>query len=657
MTKARITKIMLLLPLVWVFLVVLGYYVFHKPVNLQQAQALGSGLLNIAIAGAVTIFAGGIGRLIYQNKSLHSGELVVAQAVLGYGILSLSWLLIGLLGGFNSTLAWLLLVAGMVILRRYVSSWVVDALNIYNGLNLPTGFTKALGISIVLMIFFQLIRALGPPTAWDTLMYHLELPKQYLELNRFQFIQDNFYWGQPQLSEMLFTFSGALYNWQTATTLNWFMLTLFLTGVIATVRNYSTSGALVAVASLLVGETFRFTMYSGYVDGISALFGYALFVVLLSWESDQNVRQVSWIGIFLGLAAWVKLTNLILFPIVTISLILINIRRSNSIWKGGKSLLVGLIVFLPWLLILWGFTGNPIYPHYFPAPGISALRYQFFQAQGANPGFDALWLPIAMTLYGLHTNFFEGKIVFATDIGPLLVSFGVLGVFFAIKEKKGPLLITWVLAGWIFMIMGGLVSELLWQTRLYFVLLTPLAILVGLGWKKAVEFEFSKIRLKMILGAMVILVVVLSGFTDMIGLVSSESVDVVVGTMTEEDYLSRNLGGYYQASRHLGSLSDTSRILLLWEPRGFYLPGNAQSDVWIDRWYVMTLENDEASEILDHWLVSGTTHLLINLNGMEYERENNQKYSYQQWLLLDKFLEELPEPLKIGNQYALYALD
>ena len=649
--------IRLILIMVWVLFIVLGYYVFHKPIDKFQAGAIGSAFLNVSIAGAITCMAGGIGRRIYHNDYLRKGELIISQAVIGFGILALAWLLIGLLGGYYRWLAWLLLISSLLVLRESVSAWIKDLLSFINEIRQVNGYSKIIRSGVLLLLLFQFIRALAPVTSWDSLMYHLEIPKQYLEMHRFGFISENYYWGQPQLSELLYTYSASFFSWESATVLNWIMAVLFLVGVFSTVNRYSTPGAVVAVASILVGETFRSTMSSGYVDAISALFGYALFVVLLSWQKNQKNKQLTWIGIFLGLTLWIKLTNIILIPLVMISLITINIKASNPWWKGSRSLLIGILVFLPWLLILWVFTGNPFYPHLFPSAEVSAIRYEFFQAQGTNPGWTAFWLPIAMTFFGLHTNFVEGKIIFATDIGPLLVGFGVIGWFTAMKEKTGNHSAIWVLAGWIFIVMGGLVSELLWQTRLYFALLLPLAILVGLGWKKVAEIEFTQIKLKNLIGSIVILVIVLTGIKDLSQLIRSQVIDVAVGTTSEENYLSRNLGAYYLAATEIEKMSAKSKTLMFWEPRGFYMPGNASTDIWLDRWYLLSSEYQSVQDLNAEWKKSGVSHLLINISGMDYEMENNSKYSDQQWLLLDQILDQLPDPEMIGSQYALYSLE
>ena len=352
------------LALLWVFFILVGYYYFHKPLQFPQVISLGKSFLNIIIAGLITILAGGIGRAVLPDNPPDSGERFVVQAVLGYGVLSLAWLVVGILGGYFTWAAWIFFLLGLLFFRRSALSWLQDGIAFLNQFKPSGGLEKSIFTGGLILLGIQLLTALAPPTAWDSLMYHLELPRQYLSQGRFHFVEGNYYWGQTQLTEILYTWCKALYSWETGTTLNWFMLILFLMGAFGTVKRHSRSGAWVSIAALLVGETFRLSMGSGYVDGVSALFGYALWVLLIEWLSGKENRLPIWIGIFLGLALWVKITNLILLPVLFASLVSINLWNSRTWWKGTQSLLVGILVFSPWLILLWTYTGNPFCQFY-----------------------------------------------------------------------------------------------------------------------------------------------------------------------------------------------------------------------------------------------------------------------------------------------------
>jgi hypothetical protein len=567
------------------------------------------------------------------------------------------WLICGLLGGFVIWAAWLVLIIGFAIFWKPIFKWISDFQSIFNDQEVKEGsFERLIIIGVGLLVSIALIKSLAPPLAWDSLMYHLEIPKQYIDQGKFQFIPENYYWGQSQLVEILYSWSGILFRWETATTLSWFMVMLFLVGVFDTVKKISLSGAWVSIAALLAGETFRYSMGNGYVDGVSALFGYSVWVVSTDWLMNDNQKVFKWVGIFLGLTLWVKITNGILFPIVFISLLLFKNWKLKSWWKGIQAILIGLLIFMPWLLLLYKYTGNPLYPHFFETNWVSSARYSFFQREGLNPGNTALWLPLALTWHGLDTIFIKGKLIFSSDIGPLLLSFGLIGLVTGWKEKLIKLSTTWLLGGLLIMIVGGSSSVILWQTRLYYVLITPAAILVGFGWKHIAQIKIPQIRLQKVLGAIIILVLLLSTVKDVDSLVKSQSLGFLMGTTSRESYLERNLGWYYRAVQLIKDKPDSSKILLLWEPRGFYLPANAFPDVWIDRWYVSMRELDSVEIVVEHWKEQQITHILINLKGMEFEKLTKADYPEEDWLMLESLLNSLSPPEMIGDAYALYSL-
>jgi hypothetical protein len=159
------------------------------------------------------------------------------------------------------------------------------------------------------------------------------------------------------------------------------------------------------------------------------------------------------------------------------------------------------------------------------------------------------------------------------------------------------------------------------------------------------------------LGAAIILVLSLSIIKDLDLMTRSESLDFLIGTTTREDYLDKNLGWYSRAARELNDLPKTSKILAFWEPRGFYLPVYTQPDVWIDRWYMTVQDHRTKEEIVRNWKQNNITHLLINLKGMEFEKETQKTYQDEDWEILKGVLDSLPPPRLFGDEYALYTIN
>ncbi len=131
---------------------------------------------------------------------------------------------------------------------------------------------------------------------------------------------------------------------------------------------------------------------------------------------------------------------------------------------------------------------------------------------------------------------------------------------------------------------------------------------------------------------------------------------VLQGTQTRQSYLENTLGVHILAMQKIASLPPDSRILMLWEPRGFYAPLNAQADLWIDRWRTDRRELKTAPAILARWKSQGYTHLLVYQPGVELIQPPAGEPPGEDWVVLQETLQLLSTPTSIGGVYDLYAL-
>jgi hypothetical protein len=643
---------------IWLVLVLAGYYYVHKPVTPLQVLSLGRALLDLILTIALVGLAGGVGRRLLTADSLAPLERFALQAALGLGTLALVWLAVGLLGGYRRFIAWGALVLGLVIFRRETLDWLREFESLKDLWRQTSGFGKALGVGSGLLAGGQLLYALAPPVKWDALMYHLQLPRLYLAAGRFEFVPSNPYWGQPQLSEMLYTWGMALRGNETAAILGWMCMGVLLVGILGSLASRTNStGAWLAVAALLTGYSFRGMMGWAYADGLAALFGFCVLDGLLAWQERGEDRWFLWVGAFAGFALWIKLTAGILLPLVVAAIFLF--RRSDLQGKFRSSALVvsiALLVFCPWLLLNALATGNPLYPHIWPTGWTSAQRLAYFAGQGSSPGWQLLWLPLALTWFGVEAGQIEGVFNYFTDFGPLLLLFAVPGILMNWKKLPARVSAIWLLGGWIIMALGGLYSHLLWQSRVYFVLLAAVALAAGYGWYSLSRIYAQGVRLGRILAVAVLLVLGLGLWQDALGLARQTPGAVLLGERSSQDYLEQTLGWYTPAMQALYSLTAGSKTLFLWEPRGLYAPLNAQPDVWIDRWFLDRREIGDYHAILRAWREQGFTHLLVSKLGADFERGQRAELSQDDWLALDDLLSQLPPPADFGGVYQLYAL-
>jgi hypothetical protein len=214
------------------------------------------------------------------------------------------------------------------------------------------------------------IQALAPETQYDALLYHLGLPKLYIEQGRYVVtpfsMQSWFYLG----ADMNFLAAMSLAG-QTAAKL---MQTGFLILVIALVYDFgrqalSHRAGLLAAILMLTTPLVAWEGTTAYVDII--LTGYCLgsVVAVWGWLRDRHLGWLVLAGLLGGFATSVKISALyILLPLGIIILatqlqVFMSTKRLSlvpAIVFGGAFGLAG----WPWPLLRWWQTGNPIFPFY-----------------------------------------------------------------------------------------------------------------------------------------------------------------------------------------------------------------------------------------------------------------------------------------------------
>ncbi len=646
--------------MIWVLLVLGGYYVVHKPITAQQIGSVVQASADFILAISMTLFAGAVGRRLLPILKLSNLERLSIQAALGWGILSLIWFVVGLLGLYNWWFAYLLLVIGIATLYKDGLAWLREIRVVQEYWTNVQVFGKILASSSCILVLIQLVYALAPPVKWDTLAYHLELPKQYVAAGKFLFLVENPLWGRSQVAELLYTWAMTLRGWETATVLGWCFSVVLLLGILGIVRRYSgVTSAWVAVSALLVGYTFRGNFSWGYVDGLAALFGYAVLVMLLEAVESRDPLWLLWIGAFIGLSLGVKFTNGILIPIVLLGILISRQKLGSRWWVYFLAVcLIALLFFSPWLFKNILTTGNPVYPHLWATEWVGGDRLLYYQGKmEITPlNWHDVILPISLTWFGIEGAEVKGIERYYADTGPLLLLFSLPGLIYKRKETKGKILAIWFIIGWIVMVVGGRITPLLWQTRYYFSLLPAAAIAVGWGWEAIQGISAVGVRLYRIAGALVLIVLCLTLWGDTVNLVQHNPLSVIMGVRSKREYLDDLLGYYSPAMRALHKLPQGSKVVFLWDERSLYAPIGTQADQLIDRFYIVRRRLGDPEVILNYWREEGFSNLLIYRSGASYEQQNRDILTTEDWEALNELLNLLPPPINFGGVYELYSL-
>lgn len=489
--------------------------------------------------------------------------LALIWALAGYLIFLLGvWGGWGGLGGFGGLrVAFLGLVGVSVwVARRELTAifgevrevWGVRAVRGIGGDWVKRGLLLVLAAQILL----NFIGALAPELSFDALWYHLTLPKLYLAWGGIRFPEGNLLpSGLPRLGEMWFTLALALDASGTAA-----KLLHFAAGLASLLLIYYLGKRLASKGAAFLLALGWYTMLSvswlstaAYVDLFAVVF------TLLAIERLVFAEKVFWAGVFLGLAAAVKLVYL--WPALMVGAWLFVRSRKFSTGMREFLLLVSgiVLVLLPWILVSFVKTGDPLYPLLTYQPR-SVVAFAEFVPQ------RLLGLPVALWQWTFHPD---------TPISPLylwLLPFAVL------YWRKMGTRVREVL------ILGGLVIGAVWffpeYTNRY--LLPGLAVLaVGLGAVLRAGGDFLR---KM--ATVFIAVVVLVNLGSRVA-ASRKFIPYFLGEQSREQFLMANLnfsfGDFYDENGEIAKVVGGRKVLVVGIHNLFYLDFPFDHESWTSR--------------------------------------------------------------------------
>ncbi len=650
-----------------IFLLVLAYFIYHKPVSGAALVTILDSIWSITIAVSVTSIAGGLGRKWMKLSGLNPLVRLSLQAGFGFGLIGIGGLIIGSLGGFTKFSAWLFFFIGLLVFHNQILEWWREWPGSMAFLRDLDGTCKAIGVLIAAIFCFTLFTTLAPPLKFDTLVYHLSLPQLYIESGRLVFLEENIFWGMPQTGEMLYTWVMLLHDDISAMLLGWIWGFLCVIGLLGYMREkFGRRAAFIGLAALLSGYSISSGLSWGYVDWLAMFYGFCFLVAISEFYIHGNGFWLVTSAAFAGYALGTKYTS----GILVISGILITIlwiRADESIGRRlSRSLawiFTAVLFASPWMIKNLIATGNPVYPFLIPSGAMDAYRLGHYQGTPVENIWYALTLlPVRATILGA-----EASPGYGASIGPLLLGFSLgAGLGWRKMEAKHRLTITsalWVvlpgLAAWI---IASRFSDFLLQSRLYFVIFPALSVLAAAGFFN-LEREFSNgIKLGWVAGMVAVFVLGLNVIeTGKITLMQG-SIQTVFGLQSREEYLDSNLGWYNQAVVGVKNLPTGNKVVMLWEPRSFYCSPRCSPDEILDRWLHLRHSDEKnpditSDEILESWRVKGYTHVLYNKFGADFVRsQENEGYQPQDWTSLSQLVNALSVEQNFGSAYYLYSL-
>ncbi len=402
-----------------------------------------------------------------------------------------------------------------------------------------------------------------PPVLYDSMVYHLALPQQYLLTGQLDIYPQHMMSAYPKLHELWLCFPLAL-SGPAAT--NAFTTLIGLSTVWGLARLAQRfGGPRAGRLALALALAIPLTGYlaSDVKNDITLAFFELLALLLLLDDDRPLVQRLALAGLFAGFATATKYAAFAWGP----GLILAALAVGRGRWKSTEfrrgvllATLAGLAAALPYYLATWMASGSPLYPFLPDLFGTATgVDYTRVQAEIPHVGDHGL----GMFLYHLFFNPFQIDGDHAV-IGAGLLLLAPFLIFWRGLKHDGTraLLLMWVWQ-WI--------PILLFSTKIRFypmLFLLP-AVFLAVGLARAAQWPLWRR-----LGALLMAAVLLHGFALQLSLAEAffpSGAEVLNGHLSSDDYLAANLPSF-KAFQELQKLAKpTDRVVLDGERRFAYL--------------------------------------------------------------------------------------
>ena len=516
-------------------------------------------------------------------------------------------------------------------------------------------FKTTVQLILAVLVLLSLSLALAPAFATDTLVYHLAVPKAFLEAGGIVNLPNNIFSFYPQHMEMLYLFALALGADHLAQLTGLGIVFLLLIALHQYYRKQgSATYALLVPAIFLSTPTFFTVAYSAYVDVQTAAY---LFLSFYAWDNWRTQKQTGWFYLmvaFVGTALATKLTAVIALPMAVLGIALQNKTQPQKALGQCFILIFGALLFiLPWLARNYYFTGNPLAPFFMQIFGgeqgmnwditRSMQHFQYFSSYGMGHGIlDFLLLPINLTFFSeIHSLRFDGQ----TGI----LYFLLVPALFSLRRQSMPMVVTFA----IFMVFWFTQTQQIRLLATPFAFLTVLSVKGLEGWLSS-HSEKTGDREKNFLFAILLLGLLFNTSLIAKTWLQIQPLPYILQKEGREPFLMRQIKSYpfYLLANH--NVDKDEKILLVYMRNlGFLLDKPFFSDSIFEAHTLKEIIDEEvyAEGIIVRLKSLGITHVMFNYSFVFGE---NSALSMGERAIFKNFLHKHAQRIRVKNGFLLY---
>ncbi|HVZ67720.1 MAG TPA: glycosyltransferase family 39 protein [Patescibacteria group bacterium] len=332
------------------------------------------------------------------------------------GIYSYFLFLLGLLGSLGifpltASLIVFLTVSLTIFIRNH------PLLKLINFVNKLATVEKAALFLLVVLMLINLIGALGPETAFDSLWYHLTIPKVYLANQKIFYITGGllYYSVMPKLIDIIYIPFIAL-KIDILTKLLSFLFSILTVFVIyRTARLFFTKHiALITVLVFYSNLVVSWEATTSYIDfGRTFFESLAVYYLIIFLNKKKNEQLIK-----IGIAEGLSISSKILAVGSLIPLFLTLLWDRIKLKKIFLCMLISVLIPLPWFIFAYVSTGNLFYPFFSPLfqtyPGVDLLApVKLLRSPDPISPIYFISLPLIVLYYKKYKPIYKKTVIYA----------------------------------------------------------------------------------------------------------------------------------------------------------------------------------------------------------------------------------------------------